>query len=107
MEGNEHMTRKHIAISAIQQVDNHTFEIAWMDGSLGVYRLSELQKACPCANCRDESTGQRRPPASPIDDNVKAHKIHNIGRYGLKIKFTSGCSTGIFPYDLLHQMAKK
>jgi len=100
------MKKIHIGVSAIQQTDNHTFEIAWSDGSKGAYRLSELQKICPCAKCHDESTGKKIVQESTIDSNVMAHGIKNVGRYGLKIKFTSGCSTGIFPFHLLHDMGK-
>jgi len=85
----------------IEQIDNHNFQITWSDNTVVSYRLSDLQRKCPCAHCVDESTGKRRMLPSAVDENVTALKISNVGRYGLKIIFTSGCSTGIYSYQML------
>ena len=93
-----------LAIHAIKQLDNHTFQIDWNDGSVAKYRLSELQKNCPCANCVDETTGRRLKPAKSIDESVQAIKVQSVGRYALKIQFSSGCSTGIYSYQMLRTL---
>ncbi len=69
------------------------------------YRLSDVQKICSCALCRDERTGEALVDESQIDPNVCAKKIVNVGRYALKIEFTSGCSKGIYPFERLYGMA--
>lgn len=97
-------TSKAIYLMNIKQKDNYTFTIDWSDGSKGEFRLSELQKKCPCANCNDEITGRPTLDPSTIQPNVKAVNIKNIGRYALKIQFTSGCSSGIYDFNLLHQL---
>lgn len=83
-------------IRSIEQRDNHTFTIAWGDGEVIDYRLSELQKRCPCAECVDEKTG-----TPEIDANVKAHKIQSVGRYGIRIHYNKGCSHGIYSLETL------
>ena len=83
-----------VQIQSIQQKDNHHFSIAWSDGNAQTYRLSDLQQRCPCAQCHVA--------AGSIDPHVKAVRISNVGRYALKIQFTSGCSRGIYSYALLH-----
>lgn len=93
-----------ILVSSIKQKDNHTFSIVWSDGAVKDYRLSELQKRCPCANCVDESTGKRILNDANVNADVRAVKIVSIGRYALRIQFTSGCSTGIYGYDMLYQL---
>jgi DUF971 family protein len=93
-------------IRKIEQIDNHNFLLTWNDGIISAYRLSTLEKNCPCAHCIDEMTGKRRSSPSLIDENVKALKIQNIGRYALKVHFTSGCSTGIYDFDLLRNLSK-
>lgn len=95
-----------IGIRAIKQLDNHTFQIDWSDGTQGQYRLSELQKNCPCANCVDEVTGERRAKSQRPDNDVRAIKIQSLGRYALKVQFTQGCSTGIYSYQMLHAIAQ-
>lgn len=91
-------------IRQIWQKDNYTFSIQWNDGSIQDFRLCDLQKQCPCAHCSDEITGQRLLDAQLIPDHVQALVIRNVGRYGLRIQFTSGCSTGIYSFDRLRNM---
>lgn len=91
-----------IYVKEIYQKNNHTFSILWSDGSLADYRLSDLQRRCPCAGCVDEVTGLRLSHAKPVDNDVKAITIKNVGRYALKIQFSEGCSTGIYSFDMLH-----
>lgn len=95
-----------LMLRKIQQKDNYTFTIEWKDGLVGNYRLSELQMRCPCAACIDEATGKRRTPTNSIDPTVRAIKIVSVGRYALRVHFTSGCSTGIYDFDMLYGMAK-
>lgn len=93
-----------VLIKSIKQKDNYTFSIEWSDGIKQEYRLSELQKNCPCANCVDEVTGKRLIDGKAIDPTVRATTIQNVGRYALRIKFTKGCSTGIYDFDILRNM---
>lgn len=88
-----------ILIKAIAQKDNHTFSIQWSDGSTQDYRLSDLQQACPCAKCHQMRLESRE--KLPVDPEVKAIRITSVGRYALRIKFTSGCSNGIYSYSML------
>lgn len=92
---------KNIRIRQIVQEDNHTFFIEWSDGAKNSFRLSDLQKKCPCAGCSDEISGLRRKEAPPVEPFVKAKKIMSVGRYAIRIEFTSGCSHGIYSFDFL------
>jgi DUF971 family protein len=93
-----------LLIHQIQQQDNHHFFIKWNDGSTGTYRLSALQERCPCAQCSPEraklSEHRRGNP------DVRAVKIVNVGRYALRIQFTSGCSAGIYDFEMLYHWEK-
>lgn len=93
-----------LAIRNIKQVDNYHFQIEWIDNVIGTYRLNVLQRLCPCAKCMDEATGRRRASAPEPQMDVRAKRICSVGRYALKITFTSGCSTGIYDYDLLRSL---
>lgn len=91
-------------IKQIFQKDNHTFTIEWTDGKRQDIRLSILQKHCPCANCVDENTGKRVVDPTSIKDDVRAYTVRSVGRYALQVQFTTGCSTGIYGFDLLRQL---
>lgn len=94
-----------ITIKKIWQHDNYTLGVLWHDQSESLFRLSDIQNHCPCADCVDELTGQRRrsPMAHP---DLKAHKVRAVGRYGLAFEFTSGCSLGIYSFDMLYKIAR-
>ncbi len=96
------MTSPAVLVHKIFQTDNHHFTIEWSDGQKTTYRLSDLQKSCSCAHCVDEMTGKRVLDPTTIQQDVRATRIMNVGRYALKIQFTSGCSYGIYRFDFLH-----
>lgn len=94
-------------IKKIYQKDNSVFTIEWIDGKISDFRLCEVQKNCNCARCVDEKTGQRLVDVSLIAPDLSAKRIYNVGRYALKIEFTSGCSRGIYPYSWLKGLSSK
>jgi len=93
-----------IFVSKIWQKDNFTFFIQWNDGIVQEFRLSDLQRECPCANCSDEISGKRLLDPRTVPDDVRAVVIRSVGRYGLRIQFNSGCSTGIYSFDRLRKI---
>lgn len=93
-------------IKRMWQNDDHTLIIIWADGKEQHFRLSDLQKTCSCANCIDENTGKQLLDSKSIKDDVSASSIRPVGRYGVQIQFTSGCSTGIYSFESLRLMNK-
>ena len=85
-----------IELSSLTQKDRCHFEIKWSDDLVQQFRLSNLQKRCPCARCE-----QRKPE---INVDVMAVKLTKVGNYALKIQFTEGCSKGIYPFELLREI---
>lgn len=95
------MGNKPAFIKKIWQADNTHFKIEWNDGKEQNFQLAALQKDCPCAGCVDEETGQRRSKEMIIDENLRAVRIFNVGRYALRIQFEKGCSNGIYSFNHL------
>ena len=91
----------------IWQKNNVFFSIEWSDGKVQDFRLSDMQRNCPCANCADEITGKPLLDPQSVSDDVRAVVIRSVGRYGLRIQFTSGCSMGIFGFDRLKKIGKE
>jgi DUF971 family protein len=94
-------------IRKIWQKDNETFAIEWNDERVQDFRLCDVQRLCPCANCTDENTGKSRVDPGTVQEHVSAVAIRSVGRYGLQIQFTSGCSTGSYSFDRLRAMQKE
>ncbi len=92
------MNESPLFILSIEQKDNHTFTIQWSDEKTCDYNLKALQTHCPCAKCKET------PPKNMENKDVRAISIKSVGRYALQIKFTFGCSNGIYSYFLLRQL---
>lgn len=89
-------SKEPVFISSISQRDDESFMIVWTDGSTTLHFLKDLQKQCPCAACQGSPT---------VHEQLSCIRISSIGQYALKISFTSGCSKGIYTYELLRKMA--
>lgn len=98
------LTAKELYPKKFIQKDKYTFTIEWSNGKISDFRLSELQQKCPCASCRDLETGKRRDNIQAADPNVTAKKILGVGRYALKIEFSSGCTHGIYTFNYLYEL---
>jgi len=90
-----------LTIKKVWQPNPQHLSLEWSDGISHQYRLSELQKKCPCANCIDENTGERKILKTPIQEDVSAFSVTNVGRYAIRIQYSSGCSTGLYSYQFL------
>lgn len=97
-------TARHLAVKQVWQPDSNHLNIEWSDGISSHFRLSELQKLCPCAGCVDENTGQRKVLSTPVKDDVSAFSVSNVGRYAIRIQYSSGCSTGLYSYNFLRNL---
>lgn len=94
-----------LLVKKVWQPDSHHLQIEWSDGVKQLFSLSALQKQCPCAGCVDENTGERKTLPTPVHDEVTAFSVSNVGRYALKIQYSSGCSTGLYSYQFLRNFA--
>lgn len=78
--------------------------IEWSDGAEISFTAAQLRRACPCAGCIDEWTGEKRLDEASIPDDMKFRHISIVGRYALNFHFTDGHDTGIFSFDLLRKL---
>lgn len=89
---------------AIRQAGPTALEIDWSDGHKSVYATYDLRLMCKCANCVDEWSGKLQIVKENIPNDVHPLMIENVGRYGLKINWSDGHSTGIYSYDYLRSL---
>lgn len=93
-------------------IDDNALLIGWSDGLRKRYRFSDLRKACPCAACRHLKDAE---PASPLElpllsaDDLKPMKVEKMslaGNYAYRITFSDGHNTGLFTFELLHELGE-
>ena len=84
--------------------------IPWNDGVTSEYNWQALRDACPCAGCRT-------PEAAPVPDplplvfKLKPAKValldgaEVVGNYAVRLLWTDGHKTGIYPWEYLRGLA--
>jgi DUF971 family protein len=97
---------KHTPVSMEKQGEN-TLRIVWDDGVVSDFHVATLRRACPCAGCVDEWSGERTLDPLAVLDTVRPVRIDPIGRYAIRITWSDGHDTGIYSFDYLRALAEK
>lgn len=90
----------------IQESDGEV-TIEWTDASVTNYKAPDLRRACPCAGCVNEWTGEKMLADDSIDDELSFTHVSIVGRYALNFHFTDGHETGIFSFRFLRDLANR
>lgn len=81
------------------ELSNFDLLIIWEDGLEQKIPFNQIQKNCPCQQCKgNQFMG---------DTEVRATKVTLVGNYAIRLSFTSGCSMGFYPYYLLRELGGK
>ena len=98
--------REAIEPREISQEGNARLKITWADGRVCNYAAAELRRACPCAQCVDEWTGQRTLKPAAIADEVEINDLSIVGRYALNFRWSDGHETGIYSFQYLRNLCE-
>jgi DUF971 family protein len=79
--------------------------IKWSDDSETKYNAAQLRRACPCAGCINEWTGEKILNDSSIPDDLSISRTAIVGRYALNFHFSDGHETGIYSFAYLLKLA--
>jgi DUF971 family protein len=80
--------------------------LRWADGTHAHFRLDELRRNCPCAECRGVREQGRVPgpgPGAPVP--LTAEHAELVGGWGLSIHWSDGHRTGIYAWSILRAWA--
>ncbi len=89
-------------VRRIWQEDGRTLGIGWTTGTVCLYDVVAMRRACPCAHCVSETSGERTLDPASIPESVRPTRIASVGRYALTIAFSDGHDTGIYTFSGLH-----
>ncbi|MEB2344112.1 MAG: DUF971 domain-containing protein [Deltaproteobacteria bacterium] len=90
--------------SAIAQEGPGALAITWADGHRSVYPVRALRLACACAYCVDEWTGRGQLDEARVPADVHPLQIAPVGRYALRITWSDGHESGIYPFQRLRSL---
>jgi DUF971 family protein len=89
---------------SIRQAGAAELEIIWNDGHVSLYPVVHLRRACRCASCVDEWTGEQVLKADRVDPGVKPVTIEPVGRYAIHIAWSDGHRSGIYSFEHLRSL---
>ncbi len=90
----------------IEQESSALFRIAWADGQVCRYDAPRLRRACPCAGCVNEWTGERVLRPESVPDTIEMVDAEIVGRYALTFKWSDGHETGIYSFRYLREICE-
>ena len=90
-------------VQIIEESDSEV-SIKWSDDSESKYTAAQLRRACPCAGCINEWTGEKMLDPAKIADDLTFKKISIVGRYALNFQFSDAHETGIFSFKYLKEL---
>ena len=98
--------REQVEPKEISQESETELWITWSDGRECKYQAPALRRACPCAQCVNEWTGERTLRAEAISDEVEISDVTIIGRYALNFRWSDGHETGIYSFQYLRELCE-
>ncbi|MBV9957772.1 MAG: DUF971 domain-containing protein [Acidobacteria bacterium] len=81
--------------------------ITWADGRICLYEAPALRRACPCAQCVNEWTGQRVLKPEAVSDEIQIADIAIVGRYALNFVWSDRHETGIYSFRYLRELCEQ
>ena len=91
----------------IRQEGDASLRVTWGDGRACVYAAPFLRRACPCAQCVNEFTGERMLRPETVSDGLAIANVEIVGRYALTFRWSDGHETGIYSFRYLRELCER
>jgi DUF971 family protein len=88
----------------IVEESDRAITIKWSDDTEMYYEAAQLRRACPCAGCVNEWTGEKMLDPGKIAEDLTISHTSIVGRYALNFHFSDGHDTGIFSFKYLREL---
>ncbi len=88
----------------IIEESDREISVKWSDDSASGYNAAQLRKACPCAGCINEWTGEKILQENSVAADLSFLNITMVGRYALNFNFSDGHDTGIYSFEYLRKL---
>lgn len=100
------MTMNQPTPTHLEKKSDTEMKIVWSSGETTELPFVELRYFCPCAECVDEWTRERKIQRSQVKPDTHPRRVEAVGRYAIQIEWNDGHRTGIYPYSLLWAIAQ-
>jgi DUF971 family protein len=99
--------RENVEPREILQESDTILRITWADGRACAYEAAALRRACPCAQCVNEWTGQRTLKPEAVSADIEINDLAIVGRYALNFRWSDGHETGIYSFKYLRDLCEQ
>lgn len=89
----------------LEQLNATDFSITWDDGHISRFHGADLRKACTCAACVYEWSGEKLLDESKIAKDIHPTNIRPAGNYALHITWSDGHATGFYSFEMLRKLS--
>lgn len=96
---------KHQPTGIDLQDSRSRFAVSWEDGSTTAVSYRAMRLACRCAVCVDEMTGKPLLDPQTVPADVGVQGCHQVGLYGVQIRWTDGHGTGIYSWERVRELS--
>ena len=86
------------------EFDDEKLKFVWSDGTRSEVKNIDLRADCGCAVCVDEYSGEKLLKVEDLPKDIKPTEITPLGNYALKITWSDGHSSGIYPYRQIRKL---
>ena len=90
----------------IIEESDREISIRWSDDAETRYFAPELRRACPCASCVNEWTGEKILRDESVPEDLNFSSIAIVGRYALNFNFSDNHNSGIYSFQYLRKLAE-
>jgi DUF971 family protein len=91
----------------IMQEGETGLRITWADDQVCHYTAAALRRACPCAQCVNEWTGERMLEPQAVSEELQIADVAIVGRYALNFRWSDNHETGIYSFRYLRELCEK
>tara|TARA_B100000700_G_scaffold320061_1_gene416595 strand:- start:1009 stop:1353 length:345 start_codon:yes stop_codon:yes gene_type:complete len=82
-------------------------KISWDNGQNCTYPYRYLRLQCACAACIEEMTGRPILNVAQVPEDIIAADYLMVGKYAIQFLWTDGHDSGIYPYEMLLNLASR
>lgn len=92
--------------TGVEADDPQEVKITFSDGKTLRYSHRFLRMECPCAECVDERTGEKRLRPQDVPQDVRLTGAEAVGRYAWKLRFSDGHASGLYTFETLRRLGE-
>jgi DUF971 family protein len=93
------------APKSILRSDPTRIAITWQDDTTSDWTAAALRRACPCARCIHEITGERLLDPTSVPDDLTQSNLALVGHYAVSMVFSDGQHTVIYTWGYLRALS--